>query len=87
MLRSALRLSSKAPQLALGFPGAPAALIRGHCQVPCGIFDDPARVSELKEDAATIRKAMVQIAELGSGDAQSFNQVRRRYTSVHAVHG
>ena len=63
------------------------AAVRTHCQVPCGIFDDPARVSELKEDAATIRKAMVQIAELGSGDAQSFNQVRRRYTSVHAVHG
>jgi hypothetical protein len=48
----------------------PAALApataRWHCQVPCGIFDDPARVSELKEDAATIRKAMVQIGELSA---------------------
>ena len=32
-----------------------------HCQVPCGIFDDPVRASLLKEDAATIRKAMVQV--------------------------
>ena len=51
---------------------------RGHCQVPCGIFDDPARVGSLKEDAATMRKAMVQIEELqGAGDALSFNQATR----------
>jgi len=36
----------------------------GHCQVPCGIFDDPKLVTELNECAATIRKAMVQINEL-----------------------
>jgi large subunit ribosomal protein L40e/small subunit ribosomal protein S27Ae/ubiquitin C len=27
----------------------------GHCQVPCGIFDDPAMVAEIKQHAATIR--------------------------------
>jgi ubiquitin len=27
----------------------------GHCQVPCGIFDDPAMVGEIKQHAATIR--------------------------------
>ena len=32
--------------------------------VPCGIFDDPAMVAELKEACATIRKAMAQINEL-----------------------
>jgi ubiquitin-small subunit ribosomal protein S27Ae len=36
----------------------------GHCQVPCGIFDDPAMVNELKEAAATIRKAIAQAGEL-----------------------
>jgi len=56
----------------------PALLVRGHCQVPCGIFDDPARVAAMKEDAATIRKSMVQIGELvGAGDAASFNQATR----------
>merc|ERR1711937_452122 len=35
----------------------------GHCQVPCGIFDDPKLVAELKEACATIKKAMVQISE------------------------
>ena len=36
----------------------------GHCQVPCGIFDDPKLVSELREACATIEKAMAQITEL-----------------------
>ena len=40
----------------------------GHCMVPCGIFDDPAVVAEIRQHAATIRKAMVQINEL-SGKA------------------
>jgi len=48
----------------------------GHCQVPCGIFDDPAIVAEIKEACATIRKAMVQINELhtSSASAQDINQ-------------
>ena len=51
----------------------------GHCQVPCGIFDDPKLVAEVKEACATIRKAMVQINELTSAGltAQSINQVTR----------
>ena len=54
------------------------ALTRAHCQVPCGIFDDPVRVTQLKEDAATVRKAMVQINELsGAGTALSLNQATR----------
>jgi len=59
---------------------APAALgaLRQHCQVPCGIFDDPVRVTLLKEDAATVRKAMVQINELSTaGTALALNQSTR----------
>ena len=49
-----------------------------HCQVPCGIFNDPARVNEMMEDASTIKKAMNQINELHSkGDALSMNQTVR----------
>merc|ERR1711906_5131 len=33
----------------------------GHCQVPCGIFDDPAMVAEIQQHAETIRQAMVQM--------------------------
>eukprot|EP00658_Telonema_sp_P-2_P073857 TRINITY_DN62_c0_g1_i2.p1 TRINITY_DN62_c0_g1~~TRINITY_DN62_c0_g1_i2.p1 ORF type:complete len:149 (-),score=52.69 TRINITY_DN62_c0_g1_i2:425-871(-) len=66
---------------ALTRPRLHAALFqnsRSHCQVPCGIFDDPAKVGELQQDAATIRKAIVQIGELnGASDALSFNQATR----------
>jgi len=51
----------------------------GHCQVPCGIFDDPKLVAELKEACATITKAIAQVNEIfGSAmTAQSFNQATR----------
>merc|ERR1712006_80680 len=50
----------------------------GHCQVPCGIFDDPKLVAEVMEACATIRKAMVQINELsGTMNAQNVNQMTR----------
>lgn len=53
-------------------------VVGGHCQVPCGIFDDPKTVAEVREGCATIRKAIVQINELhAKGDAQSFNQMTR----------
>jgi len=49
-----------------------------HCQVPCGIYDDAARIARMYEDAATIEKAMVQMQDLaGKGDAQSANQLTR----------
>jgi hypothetical protein len=57
-----------------------------HCQVPCGIYDHPARIAALKEDAATITKAIAQIVELsGKNDAQSFNQAAR-WTATKEEH-
>ena len=53
-------------------------LCGGHCQVPCGIFDDPATVATVREACATVRKAMVQISELGAAmNAQNFSQMTR----------
>lgn len=49
-----------------------------HCQVPCGIYDDHARLMRMLEDVATIEKAANQINELASkNDAQSKNQLVR----------
>lgn len=49
-----------------------------HCQIPCGIYDDHARVKAMLEDAATTRKAVELIAELaGESDPQSSNQLVR----------
>ena len=49
-----------------------------HCQIPCGIYDDHARVASMLEDVATIHKAVSQIADLaGKTDPQSQNQLVR----------
>jgi len=60
-----------------------------HCQVPCGIYDDPARIAQLREDATTIEKAIGQINELAdSHSALSFNQASRWVATKedHASH-
>ena len=55
-----------------------ASSVQSHCQIPCGIYDDNARVVSMLEDVATIRKAVAQIAELaGKTDPQSQNQLVR----------
>ncbi len=49
-----------------------------HCPVPCGIYNDGARVEAMLEDAATVLKATKMLAELeGKTDAQSVNQSTR----------
>ena len=49
-----------------------------HCQVPCGIYDDHARVQAMLEDVTTIAKAVNQIIALAAKkDAQSLNQAAR----------
>ena len=49
-----------------------------HCQVPCGIYDDNARLQSMLEDAATVAKATAAIADLtDKSDAQSKNQLTR----------
>jgi nickel superoxide dismutase len=56
----------------------PMAYLGAHCEVPCGIYDDGARFTELKEDQATIAKAIGQIVELaGTHDATGHNQLAR----------
>ena len=53
-------------------------LLQAHCQIPCGIYDDYARVQSMKEDAVTVEKSMQLIAQLtGKLDAQSQNQLVR----------
>jgi nickel superoxide dismutase len=60
-----------------------------HCQVPCGIYDDPARIAQLLEDATTIEKAIGEINKLaGAHDATGMNQAIRWVTTKedHATH-
>lgn len=53
-------------------------LTYAHCQIPCGIYDDHARVQAMLEDAATVEKSIKLTSELsGKPDAQSQNQLVR----------
>lgn len=53
-------------------------VVLSHCQVPCGIYDDPARIASLREDSRTIEKAITNITELTNAtDAQGKNQLVR----------
>jgi len=68
---------------------AAPARVDAHCQVPCGIYDDAARIARLREDTATIAKAMKNINALaGAHDAQGMNQFTRWVTTkeAHASH-
>ena len=52
--------------------------VTGHCEVPCGIYDDPARIARMKEDAESIRKAMSEMAtQHAQGTLLGFNQATR----------
>ena len=66
--------------------GQPAAW--AHCEVPCGIYDDHARIDQMLEDSTTVGKAVTQILELtGKTDAESLNQLTRWINNkeIHAT--
>jgi len=58
-----------------------------HCQIPCGIYNDNARVWAMLEDVVTVEKSVKLLGELsGKTDAQSQNQIVRWVTNkeLHA---
>lgn len=56
---------------------APDAVM-SHCQIPCGIYDDPARIAELREHSRTVEKAITNINQLSDAtDPQGNNQLIR----------
>lgn len=71
---STLALATAAAAVILLTPGR----VDAHCQVPCGIYDDTARIIDMHEDTTTIAKAQAQMAKLaGKSDAQSQQQFAR----------
>ena len=49
----------------------------GHCQIPCGIYDDGVRFALLSEHTVTIEKSMKSITELSTESAENANQIVR----------
>lgn len=54
-----------------------ASVVHSHCQIPCGIYDDPARFQQISEHITTIEKSMKQINELSQQQKQNTNQIVR----------
>lgn len=48
-----------------------------HCEIPCGIYDDEARLSMLLEHTTTIEKSMREIKALENADPGNANQLIR----------
>lgn len=58
----------------LGFIGGNAF---AHCEIPCGIYDDEARITMLLEHITTIEKSMNQIIEIEKAKPHNANQLIR----------
>ena len=52
---------------------------QAHCEIPCGIYDDSARMDMIFEHAVTIEKSMKKITELEGG--KNVNQLVRWVTN------
>ncbi len=65
-----------------------APLVYAHCQLPCGIYDDGAKIAEIRQDIVTIEKAMNQIQSISknmkNADAEDYNQLVRWTTNKEA---
>ena len=53
------------------------SMVQSHCQIPCGIYDDPARLDAIAEHTITIEKSIKQITELSKAKQPNMNQVVR----------
>lgn len=54
-----------------------AAIAGAHCEIPCGIYDDEARLQEISEHITTVEKAMKTILELQKEKDINYNQLVR----------
>jgi len=53
------------------------SLAYSHCQIPCGIYDDEARLAAIAEHITTIEKAMKEIESLSAQPKPNMNQIVR----------
>jgi len=54
-----------------------ASISEAHCQIPCGIYDDAARFTLMKEHVTTIEKSMNEIIRLTEASPKNPNQIVR----------
>ena len=61
----------------LAVPLVFVAPLYSHCEIPCGIYDDPLRIKLIDEHIGTIEKSMKQIVELSKAGEKNYNQIVR----------
>jgi len=54
-----------------------ASVVRSHCQIPCGIYDDNMRFNMMAEHITTIEKSIKMINEISSELKPDMNQLAR----------
>jgi nickel superoxide dismutase len=57
--------------------GGVVTQVYSHCQIPCGIYDDSARLKMIGEHTTTIEKSMKLIIELSDTKEDNNNQIVR----------
>ena len=64
---------------------AAVSLSYAHCEIPCGIYDDPARIELMREHITTIERSMDQIRNISGqmkvSDVEHQNQLVRWITN------
>ncbi len=66
-----------------------AVVVYAHCEIPCGIYDDPLRIKLLREHVDTVAKSIHEIQHLQAPDAKpDMNQLVRWVVNkeTHATH-
>ena len=58
-----------------------------HCGIPCGIYDDKARIASIEEHIATIEKSIKEIEELSKAPDKNYNQIVRWVNNKEAHAG
>lgn len=51
--------------------------VAAHCQIPCGIYGDETRFTQMLEDVATLEKSMNEIIRLSAEEDTNWNQLVR----------
>jgi nickel superoxide dismutase len=54
-----------------------ASFAAAHCEIPCGIYDDEARMGLLAEHITTMEKSMKTIMDLQNTQPLNYNQIVR----------
>ena len=61
----------------LGVMAAAGFRIYAHCEIPCGIYDDPMRMKMIHEHIRTIGKSIHEIGHLEAAEKPDANQLTR----------